>query len=450
MTSVARRGGSSGSTGPVDARSRQATVVWLVGLMVYLLAVFHRSSLAVAGLAATERFDISAAQLATFTMLQLLVYAGMQIPVGLLVDRFGSRAVLLVGASVLTCAQAGFAFADSYGLALLARLFVGMGDAMTFICVLRLVNTWFSPRRIPVIVQLTGVLGQLGAIIAAIPMTWALSHLGWTRSYLLAASLGIVMVMALLAVVHDAPGARTLRGPALGLAEIRASLAQSWEHPGTRLGFWMHFTTQFSATVLGLLWGYPFLVKGEGLSDHMAGLLLTVMVIAVMTAGPILGWRVTVQPWHRSTLVLGIVGVIVASWTTVLAWPGEAPLWLLVWLVVVTGVGGPASMIGFDIGRTSNPPHRLASATGIINQGGFYASLVLVIAIGVILDWRTPGGSSDYTPSAFRWAMSFQYVLWTLGLVQVWRYRVKARARLRDDDPDLWAELSGLPDHPQN
>jgi MFS family permease len=433
-----------------EARLRQAMVVWIVGLLVYLLAVFHRSSLAVAGLAATERFGISASQLATFTMLQLLVYAGMQIPVGLLVDRFGSRAVLIVGASVLTLAQAGFAFADTYGLALVARVFVGMGDAMTFICVLRLVNTWFAPRRIPLIIQLTGVLGQLGAIIAAVPMTWALSNLGWTRSYLLAASLGIVMVLALIAVVHDGPGTRTLRGPALGVAEIRASLAESWEHPGTRLGFWMHFSTQFSATVLGLLWGYPFLVKGEGVDEPVAGLLLTVMVVAVMTAGPILGWRITVRPWHRSTLVIGIVSVIVASWTVVLLWPGNAPLWLLVWLVVATGVGGPASMIGFDLGRTSNPAHRLASATGIINQGGFYASLVLVIAIGVILDWRTPGSSSDYTPSAFRWAMSFQYLLWGLGLVQIVRYRIKARARLLLDDPHLWAEFSGLPTPEEN
>jgi hypothetical protein len=116
----------------------------------------------------------------------------------------------------------------------------------------------------------------------------------------------------------------------------------------------------------------------------------------------------------------------------------------------VTGVGGPASMIGFDLGRTSNPPHRLASATGIINQGGFYASLLLVVAIGVILDWRTPGGSADYTPSAFRWAMSFQYLLWGLGLIQIVRYRVKARARLLLDDPGLWAELSRLPAPEEN
>jgi hypothetical protein len=178
-------------------------------------------------------------------------------------------------------------------------------------------------------------------------------------------------------------------------------------------------------------------VRGEGRTEQTAGLLLTLMVLSVMTAGPVLGWRITVQPWHRSTLVISIVLAIVAAWTAVLLWPGDAPLWLLVVLVVVVGVGGPASMIGFDLGRTSNPARRLASATGIINQGGFTASLVLVIAIGLILDWRTPGGGSDYPAQAFRWAMSFQYLLWGLGLVQIWRYRRRTRARILADDPDL-------------
>jgi hypothetical protein len=126
-------------------------------------------------------------------------------------------------------------------------------------------------------------------------------------------------------------------------------------------------------------------------------------------------------------MVLVIVGAIVATWTLVLAWPGDAPLGLLVLLALVVGVGGPASMIGFDVGRTSNPSHRLASASGIINQGGFCASLVLVVTVGLVLDWRTPGDSTAYTPSAFRWAMSAQYVLWTLGLLQIWRYRRKVR-----------------------
>lgn len=413
---------------------RTAYAVWVVGLLAYLVAVFHRSSLAVAGLAASERFDISAAQLATFTMLQLMVYAAMQIPVGLLVDRYGSRSVLLVGAVLLTVAQAGFALADSYGAALVARVFVGMGDAMTFICVLRLISSWFPVRRIPLMTQLTGTLGQLGAIIAAVPMTWALGTLGWTRAYLLAASFGLLLAVAVLLVLHDTPEQRHLRGPAMSFAAVRASLAASWAHPGTRLGFWMHFSTQFSATALTLLWGYPFFVRGEHQSSETAGLLLTLMVLAVMAAGPTLGWLVGRHPWHRSTMVLAIVSSIVVAWTLVLAWPGHAPTWLLVVLVMVVGVGGPASMIGFDLGRTSNPQERFASASGIINQGGFVASLLLVLAIGLVLDWRTPGSSTGYTPSAFRWAMSTQYVLWALGLVQVYRYRVRTRAVVDRDE----------------
>jgi len=429
-------------TEPHLNRLRGPWVVWFVGLLVYMLAVFHRSSLGVAGLAATERFDISAAQLATFTMLQLLVYAGMQVPVGLLVDRFGSRSVLLVGTSLLTVAQVGFALAETYPLALLARAFVGVGDAMTFICVLRLVSSWFPVRRIPLVTQLTGTLGQLGAVAAAVPMTWALGHLGWTRAYLLAASIGVVLALAASVLLHDAPGARNLRGARLSFPAVRASLAASWAHPGTRLGFWMHFTTQFSATVMALLWGFPFFVRGEGRSSAVAGVLLTLLVVAIMVSGPVLGWLVGAHPWHRSTMVLTIVSSIVVVWTVVLAWPGNAPLPILVLLTLVVGVGGPASMIGFDLGRTSNPPERFASASGIINQGGFCASLVLVVVIGLVLDWRTPGASTAYTPSAFRWAMSAQYVLWGLGLVQIWRYRRRTRSVVSREE--LTAVARGL------
>ncbi|MBA4607684.1 MFS transporter [Aeromicrobium sp. Marseille-Q0843] len=414
---------------------RGAWTVWIVGLAAYLLAVFHRSSLAVAGLVAGERFDISAAQLSTFVMLQLLVYAGMQIPVGLAVDRFGPRAVMLAGAAVLTLSQAGFAFAESYATALTARFFVGMGDAMTFVCLLRLVNAWFSPGRIPQITLLTGPIGQLGGIIAAVPMTWAFSNLGWTKAYLVAAGLGLIVTIAVLLLVRDEPHARSVRGPALSWTRIRTSLAASWEHPGTRLGFWMHFVTQFSSTVLGLLWGYPFFVRGEHTSEAFAGTLLTLMVVAVMFAGPVLGRLIGNHPWHRSTIVLTIVSAIVVAWTAVLAWPGDAPGWLLVVLVIAVGVGGPASMIGFDLVRTSNPIDRLSTATGIVNQAGFLASLITVIAIGVIL---------DATGQNFKAAMSFQYVLWALGLAQVWRYRVKTRARLVRDDPDRWARHAGL------
>ena len=209
-----------------------AWAVWGSAVSLYLLAVFHRSSLAVAGLEAAERFDITAAQLATFTMLQLLVYALMQVPVGLLVDRFGPRSVILTGALVMTVAQVGFALADSFVLALLARTLVGIGDAMTFICLLRLVATWFPPRRIPFLTQVSGTLGQSGAILAAAPMTWAFGALGWTGAYLLSATVGVVLALGGVVLLRDAPGERHHRGAVMAWAAVRTSLRTSSQPSG--------------------------------------------------------------------------------------------------------------------------------------------------------------------------------------------------------------------------
>jgi len=403
-----------------------AYVIWGVALAAYLLAVFHRSSLAVAGLEAADRFGISAAQLATFTTVQLIVYAGMQIPVGLALDRFGPRRLLVIGAVVMTTGQVMFAFIDDYAVAVLARVLVGVGDAMTFTCVLRLIATWFPSRRVPLITQLTGATGQVGMVLAALPMTWAFSELGWTTAYLSAAGVGAVVTVLVLLLIKDAPGTWRRRGPQISVASVRRDLGQSWSHPGTRLGFWTHFTTQFSATTLGLLWGYPFFVRGEGRTSHEAALLLTVLTVSLVLAGPVLAALTSWRPYHRSDLVMGIVLAIAGVWTAVLVWPGDAPTWLLVVLVVTVGIGGPASVIGFEYGREFNPDARLGAAIGIINQGGFYASLLLVVVIGLVLDWRTPAGEG-YTAEAFRWAMSAQYVLWAVGLANIWRSRRRTR-----------------------
>lgn len=423
-------------------------LIWVVGLSLYLVAVMQRSSLAVAGLLAAERFDITASQLSTFVVLQLLIYAFMQVPVGLLVDRFGPRRVIITGTLILTLAQISFALADTYTWALGSRFVVGIGDAMTFVCVLRLVNSWFPVRRIPLMTQLTGVLGQFGAVLAAVPMTWAFSAWGWTNAYLATAVCGGVLLVIALIVVRDSPQARRVSGPSLGLSGLRRSLAESWSHPGTRLGFWMHFTTPFSTTILGLLWGYPFFVQGQGLSSTAAGSLLTIMVVANMGFGPVFAWLITRWPWHRSSLVLLVIGLIAGTWTVVLAWPGAAPFWLLVILVIMCGMGGPASMVGFDVGRTSNPDNRVGTATGLINQAGFFASLISIAMVGIILDWRTPDGLDEYPAEAFTWAMSAQYLLWGLGASQIWRYRHKVRDRLFREDPALWSQQSGrsLPD----
>jgi nitrate/nitrite transporter NarK len=105
---------------------------------------------------------------------------------------------------------------------------------------------------------------------------------------------------------------------------------------------------------------------------------------------------------------------------------------VLVVLILALGLGGPGSMIGFDYARTFNPPNRLGTATGVVNVGGFVASLLTIELIGLILDART-GGRADYGIADFKVAMAVQYLVGAAGLVGILRNRRLARRRMAEE-----------------
>ena len=420
-------------TAPTPIRAtRRAYAVWLVGLFAYAVAVFHRASLGVAGVQAQERFSAGASALSLFLVLQLAVYAAMQVPAGVALDRYGSRALIVAGAITMAGGQLVLAVATDVPTAVAARVLIGAGDAMTFISVLRLIGLWFPGRSVPLITQLTGQLGQLGQIAAAYPLMALLHATSWRSTFLGAAAVGVLAAVLSLAALRNAPSGIE-RAATASMAEVRRNLVDTWREPGTRRGLYTHLVTQFSGTVFALLWGYPFLVVGEGLSPGTAALLLTVLVAVGMGFGPLLGRLCGQFPLRRSNLVFTILISTAAMWTVVLLWPGRAPLWLLVLLVVVLASNGPGSMIGFDFARTENPADRIGSASGVVNVGGFVASLCTILAIGAVLDVLTPGGTGAYDLGAFRAAFAVQYVFWAIGLVGVIRHRRQVRARLARD-----------------
>ena len=408
--------------------------MWALAVTAYCIAVFHRASLGVAGPHAQQRFGATAAVLSLFVVLQLGVYAALQVPVGVILDRVGSRRLIAAGAAVMGAGQILLAESHSIPAAVVARVLVGAGDAMTFTSVLRLVPAWFSPRHVPVVTQLSGLLGQGGQLAAAIPLVALLHGAGWTPAFLGAGLTGLVIGAVVAAALRDAP-AGTVRERPAGVAEARFHLVEAWREPGTRLGLWTHFTTQFSGTVFALLWGYPFLVQGEGRTPQEAATMLTILVLAAVGIGPVVGQIAGRWPYRRSVPTLTVVGASAAAWTLVLAWPGPAPLAVLVLLVLVLATNGPGSMLGFDYARTENEPVRLGSATGIVNVGGFVASLSTTLLIGLLLDLSHPGGG-DYTLGDFRLALAVQYAVWAIGLAGLLTARRQLRTlRAPDLDP---------------
>ncbi|OFI38983.1 MFS transporter [Arthrobacter sp. SW1] len=411
----------------------RAWIIWSIGVLAYLVAVAQRTSFGVSGLEATERFHAGAAAVSFFTVLQLLVYAALQIPVGILVDRFGSRVMIAGGAVLMGLGQLELAFADSIGAGVFGRVLVGAGDAMTFISVIRLIPLWFAPLRAPLVTQLTGMTGQLGQVISVVPFALVLHSAGWTPAYLMLASLSALAVVLVLAMLRDAPPGHPPREGGQGLRATGVSLAHAWRQPGTRLGLWSHFTVQFCGTVFAMSWGYPFLVSAQGIEPAAASGIMGLYVAVGMVAGPFFGSFVAKHPMRRSAMVLLISAATAVTWAAVLAWPGRAPLWLLALLAAVLAVGGPSSMIGFDFARTFNPSHRIGTATGIVNVGGFVAALLTIYLVGLVLDVLHASGFSGgelYGLASFRLALSVQFVFLLLGGVLIVLVRRKVRRQM--------------------
>ncbi|MFF5626567.1 nitrate/nitrite transporter [Microbacterium sp. NPDC012755] len=431
---------------PAATQGWRAWLIWSVGVAAYVLAITNRTSLGAVGVDAADRFQADASTLALFAVVQLAVYGGMQIPVGVLLDKYGSRPIMTIGMILMAAGQLTMAVSPSIGIAILARILLGAGDAAIFPAVLRLVATWFPAQRGPLMVQFTGILGQAGQLVALVPLAAFLHATSWTITFGSIAGLGVLFAILVFLVIRNHPperGADVTVDTDTGVIRVVTSaidtgvgIRAAWAHPGTRLAFWSHFTTPFAGTAFVLLWGMPFLTAAQGLDTAHAAAIISVYVVAGMALGPVIGDLSRRMPNQRSFgLVLPAVGIQLVAWVAVIALPTRAPEWMLYVLAVALATGGPASMIAFDHARTHNPSHRLSTATGVTNAGGFIAALIAIFLIGLALDLQGAGTPATYTLDAFRVAFLMPIPLWILGTVFILIERKRTRIRV-GLDPD--------------
>ena len=188
-------------------------------------------------------------------------------------------------------------------------------------------------------------------------------------------------------------------------------------------------------TVFAMLWGFPFLVRGQGLSEQ------TRQHAADGDDGlgggqrAVLGWLVAPIPYYRSWIVIGVVGEMAVPWTAVLLRDTPAPMWLLVVLVCTTAAGGPASMVGFDLARSFTPPEALRPRQ---RAGQRRRVLGLPDDHGADRHRARPapaGGMDGLRPRRLPGRDLGAVPVLGLGIIQILRYRRRGLAHLRRVHP---------------
>ncbi len=429
--------------------SARSWIVFCGAVFAYLIGVTQRTSFGVLTVDATERFHVNAAVVSTVAVVQIVVYAALQIPVGILVDRIGPRTLIVCGAVLMAVGQAVLAVAPSIGFVIVARVLVGMGDAATFVSVIRMLPNWFGGRVLPQLSQWVGIIGQLGQIVSAIPFALVLHSLGWQPGLLIASGASLFAAAVALALVRrgEPPPATSPVPTSSALQQLGSSIRR----PGTQLGFWAHLVGGTVPTLMSIMWGYPFLTAGLGYDVPTAATIFSLLVLGSVVAGPVVGILVARFPLRRSNVVLTLVTVIFLLFAAVLAWPGAPPVGLVAALFIAIGTGGPGSLVGFDLARTFNPSHALGSASGIVNVGGFLGGFVSMLLIGVTLDVidaaRVASGAAShlYSFDSFRIAFLVPFAIVGAGVVGLLHARRRTRRRMYEERgieiAPLWVAL---------
>ena len=367
-------------------------VVWAVPALFYLAGFYLRVSPAVMTTELMRDFHMDATGLGNLTSFYYYSYVLMQLPVGVLVDSLGPRRLLIGGTLLAALGTFFFGLAPGFAAAAAARALVGGATAVAWVVTLKIVAHWFTRSRYALFAGITLFAGNIGALVAQVPLRLVLRSFDWRTVSFGAAALVLAMSALAFFFVHDDPsrrgfqsfGAAAPAGPVAGLRQLIGAIPGVFSYRNT----WLIFLAQggFVGAMLSFtgLWGPPFLRTRFALSPESAAAIISLMTICWATASPIAGW-LSDRIGRRKPIYLGGALVAAAGWP-ILFYMDSLPLPAFVVLAGLTSFCCGAVIIGFAYARESVPPRFLGTISAAINMGNMMAPMILQPAIGAVLD----------------------------------------------------------------
>lgn len=371
---------------------RAAWLVWGVGALLYLMGFFQRLAPAVMTDELMGDFGINAAGLGNLSAFYFYSYVAMQVPTGVLADRWGPRLLLAGGAFVAGLGTLLFALADSILWAGAGRLLIGGSVAVAFVGLLNVASNWFAPRLFALVSGLTLFTGIIGAVFAAPPLRLLMSWYSWRSIIAGSADFTFFVCDAIWFFVRDTPSekgyANFLQPGAMAVGNTRlgivGGLVDVFRYPNTRLLCLIPGGTVGCVLTFSGLWGVPYLATHHHLTITGASVLSTALMVAWAVGGPTFGWFSDRLGRRKPLYILGC-GFSLAGWGGIL-FLSNLPVPVLAGLLVFTGFCSGCMIISFAFAKESVPLNLAGTVSGVVNMAVMMGPMILQPAVGWTLD----------------------------------------------------------------
>lgn len=396
---------------PVPGGAR-AWTIWVLGASAFAFAFFHRVAPSVMVADLMRDFAVGAAVLGNLSAIYFYAYAGLQIPIGTLLDHWGARVMLSVSVGIAAAGSLLFGMAENVHVAYLGRLMIGIGSAVGFVGTLALIGKWFPPEKFAFLSGMTMLVAMTGGIGGQAPLALIVESIGWRNTMFAAALFGAALAATIWLVVRNVP---------VREADEGGHQRQSWHQLGANLKrtasdrkVWIiaGFAAAMSGPMLafGGLWGVPYLSALYGLDRPTAAFCASLMFIGWAVGAPFSGWLSDYLKRRKMPLIVS--AALALGLMAVLFLGPELPLTVAAVLIFAIGLTSSMMVICFALVRELSDPKVHGAATGFVNCFTVGSGAVLQPVIGIILDLGWDGtmaeGARVYSAETYRLAF------WTL------------------------------------
>lgn len=371
---------------------------WATGALFFFYAWVLRVSPSVMVEELMRDFSVGATAVGSLSAFYFYGYAGMQIPVGMMIDRFGPRRLLTISALIcgLSCLLA--AWSPTFTGVSIGRFLIGASAAFSLVGSLAVAGQWFDASRFATLGGLAMAAGMAGGVLGQAPVRLLVEAHGWRPTVAVMALGGIVLAVMAMAFVRDKTrGTGGIRQVFSGLGHVFGNL-QTWLIAMAGLGV--------NGTLLGFggLWGVPFMGAAHDLEPATAAFVTSLLIAGWGCGAPFFGWLSGRLGKRRTPFLIGYAIAIPSFLALVFAprLPAEA----LGVLTFLTGFGGSAQLMCFALVREVNPPALAGTAIGVVNAMVTGTGAIYQPLIGSIMDHVWSGkivdGARIYAPADYR------------------------------------------------